>query len=148
MRKIPSIVFGWIIGLIVFLILLFILNRIFIDIQIYNLVMAFINANVIFLIILSFLFMLSEIFRRLPFPFVLPGPLLNAVASVMVTAFILRVLIFIEGLLGINAVSKLSFAFPLIYMAVFIFVVAIGYIRIFTRKDKKSKHSRKRRIDD
>lgn len=137
MKKILLIILKWFLSLAVFLILLFILNKIFINMPLYYLVLDFINDNAMFLIIMSFMFMLTGIFYSLEKPFSFPAPLFNSIAAVMVTSFIIHMLLFMESILGISAINMISFIFPFIYAVVFIVVIITGYISLFSRKEKK-----------
>ncbi|MCM2325883.1 MAG: hypothetical protein NDI94_05440 [Candidatus Woesearchaeota archaeon] len=135
MKLIPRIIFNWFIGFLVFLLIVFVLNKVSIDIPIYPLIVDFIDANLFSLIMMSIFFMIADVFFQLHMPFNLPSPLFSGAAAVMLTAFIIRMILFVEGILGIQAVSELSFAYDTVYLIVFVVVIVSGYFRLFTRKD-------------
>ena len=143
MNKIFRIVFSKILGIMLFLIMLFIVNRLNTRISGLDVFVRFLNNNAIFLIVMSLLFMIVEITFALPFPINLPAPVFSASVSMMVVEFIFRIF----GLIGTlvkqdiySALSPLRFlAFPVVFIA----VLVGGYITIFTslgkKKEKKSR---------
>jgi hypothetical protein len=135
MKLIPRIIFNWFIGFLVFLLIVFVLNKVDINIPIYSLIVDFIDTNLFSLIVMSVFFMIADVFFQLHMPFNLPSPLFSGAASVMLASFIIRMILFIEKILGIQAVSELSFAYDTVYIIVFVVVIVSGYIRLFTRKD-------------
>lgn len=129
-----------VIGIVVFLILVVIVNILtaYISNPLFSSVVGFLNANVLLIILISALLIIGEVFLALHFPFDLPGPLFNAVGSIFVVSFILNLVVFVIGLLtseNISAPFRLLSYF--LYPLVFIIVVVLGYVRIFSSLDRK-----------
>ena len=127
--------FSKIVGLLLFLVILAVANLLipFINNEIYFKTVHFFNDNLLFLVILSVIFLISALFDALFFPFNLPAPIFNAIGGVLVAVFVFRIFGFIDLVGKIDVFRNLSLiAYP-IYFLVFVFVVIFGYIGIFAR---------------
>ena len=145
--KIFKIVLSRVIGLMIFLLFLFLINNFTLDVEGYILVVDFINANAILLIVMSLLFMIAEVLFALPFPFNLPAPIFSAFIAMLLVRFILRVFGLIDVLIKQNIFSIFApFSF-IIYIIVFFAVIIGGYISIFKKLIKGPKPKRKARWD-
>lgn len=96
-----------------------------------------------FLIAMSAILAIGEIFGALPFPLNLPAPLFNAIGSVFLITFLLRIFELLEKTLDKELLffDRVQF---LIYTIVFVAVLVVGYALIFKRllggdKEKEAK---------
>ncbi len=123
-------------GIILFLILIGVLN-VFADVYVGNpvflRVVAFLNANVGFLILIAVIFLLGDLFCTLVFPLNLPGPIFGALGAVFVVAFIFRVFMLASDMTGIEVFRIFSGTLAhLIYVLVFAAVLIGDYISLFS----------------
>jgi len=127
------------IGIIFFLIMLIVLGYIANHIS-WPLFSGFVDllyANAALIIIFSVLFMFGDIFAAFKFPFNLPFPLFNAVASVLLVSFILRIMAFIDSFYALGIAPTLEFVKLILYPLTFIVVLIAGYLSIFSKPEKK-----------
>jgi hypothetical protein len=76
--------------------------------------------------------MFGEVFNTFIFPLNLPGPLFTAVGSLFLLTLLFRILLFIDSLFGLRVFWPLDRFSFLIFPIVFVVVLVVGYIRIFT----------------
>lgn len=127
-------------GLALFLVMLFLLNILnqMIEYRLLVQIVHFLNTNVDLIVYMTFIFLFGELFMMHSFPLNLPGPLLNAAGSLLVVTFILRVFNLVDSFIGENIFhifDRLSF---LIYTVVFAVVIVAGYTTIFFREIKRA----------
>jgi len=134
-KKISKIVVSGIIGFVIFLILLGIANYLtrYISIDFYADIVLFFNDNLLILSILFILGILSEIFWALFFPFNLIAPVTSAIFWVYILTFIYRFWIFLDY----YAETGIIFPIDILYKAVFLLVLFVGYIIILARLEYK-----------
>ncbi len=135
-RSLAGILVSRLTGIILFLILIGALN-IFVDVYTadpaFLRVVAFLNANVGFLILIAVIFLLGDLFCTLVFPLNLPGPIFGALGAVFVVAFIFRVFMLAGDMTGIEVFRIFSGTLAhLIYVLVFAAVLIGDYISLFT----------------
>lgn len=120
-------------GIIIFLIILGVLNILAagIHVQMFHQVVAFLNANIGLILILSLFFLIGDLFGALTFPLNLPAPLFNAIGGVLIVAFIFRVFLLVDAINGMQIFGALSAIEFLVYPAVFIIALIAGYASIF-----------------
>jgi len=120
-------------GIIIFLIILGVLNILAagIHVQMFHQVVAFLNANIGLILILSLFFLIGDLFGALTFPLNLPAPLFNAVGGVLIVVFIFRVFLLVDAINGMQIFGALSVIEYLVYPAVFIIALIAGYASIF-----------------
>jgi len=120
-------------GIIFFLLILLILNilTVSVDNYFFNQVVYFLNQNAAFIISISVVFLIGDLFEALFFPLNLPAPLFNAAGAVLLVNFTFRVFDFVERLLDENMFQVFRDFSGLIYAAVFLIVLIVGYIAIF-----------------
>ena len=123
------------IGIIFFLITLIILNYIAVHISspLFSGFVDLLYANAALIIIFSVLFMFGNIFATFAFPFNLPFPILNAVASVLLVSFILSIMGFINSFYALGIGSSLEIVRLILYPLAFVVVLIAGYISIFSK---------------
>ncbi len=146
MKKIPKIILSKTIGLMFFLVMLYILNRLNLNIYGYKIWVTFLNDNLALLVAMSLLFMIAEVFFALIFPFSLPAPLFSSFAALLITQFIFRIFPVIDKMITIELFSLLWPLTFLVYPIVFLAVLVGGYISIFAKMKKpKKKESKKKK---
>ncbi len=124
-----------IIGLIIFLILLGILNILagaYVQTPIFLQIVAFLNANLVLLILISVIFLIGDLFGALAFPLNLPGPIFGAVGAVFLVMFLFRLFSLVGEITGVEVFALLekTLALP-VYILVFTVVLIGGYIALF-----------------
>jgi hypothetical protein len=128
-----------VIGIILLVLLTVILNLIggMYPHQIFAMIVQFFNANLVFLILLSLVFFVGDLFAVFGFPVNVPAPIFRAIASVMLVAFIFRVLRLLEEIAGESVFSFVYMLAPFIYMLVFLLVIVLGYLSLFSRSRRR-----------
>jgi hypothetical protein len=148
-RKIASKVFEFM----VFLLMLFFANyfKKYITYPIYIQIVDFINANLYFSVIIALVFLFSDIFYLIMFPFSLPAPLFSAAGAILLIIYIKRMFILIDQLTSTNVSIVFQVLSYLIYPVVIIIVLISGYARIFfslfTPKQQQRTDKKERIID-
>jgi hypothetical protein len=139
-RKSPAgaIVYG-LIGIVIFLIALVVLKVIANHIlsPFFTVFVDFLFANIVLVIIFSVLFMLGEVFEAMDYPLNLPFPLFKAVGSVLLVAFIIRVLEFFGTYLMLGTGSAILVLKVILYPLMFLIVLISGYVSIFTTETRR-----------
>jgi len=90
-------------------------------------------ANAALIIIFSVLFMFGDIFATFVFPFNLPFPVFNAVASVLLVSFIIRLMGFINSFYALGIGTSLELVKLILYPLTFVVVLIAGYISLFSK---------------
>lgn len=131
-KSIPGIIALRVFGLLLFLCLLYIANNLtfFTDNPMNYQVILFLNNHVWLIVLITFAFLVGEIFNALIFPLNLPAPLFNATGAVLLVAFLLRTFALFDILLDINIYHLFNILSPFIYAFIFIVVLLGGYILI------------------
>ncbi|PKL63532.1 MAG: hypothetical protein CVV31_00335 [Methanomicrobiales archaeon HGW-Methanomicrobiales-2] len=123
-----------VIGLVVFLILLGILNILaggYVQTPVFLQIVAFLNANLGLLILISVLFLVGDLFGALAFPLNLPGPIFSAVGAVFLVMFLFRLFSLVGEITGVEFFALFeTFALP-VYLLVVITALIGGYIALF-----------------
>ena len=120
-------------GIIFLLLILLILNILTfsIDNYVFNQIVLFLNHNVGLIIIISVVFLIGDLFDELFFPLNLPAPLFSAAGAVLLVNLTFRVFQLVESMLDENMFQVFRDFSGLIYAAVFLIVLIVGYIAIF-----------------
>ncbi len=144
-KSIAWILLSSVIGLIIFLIIVFTVNILAISNYnpILNKIATFLNSNIFLIIILSFMFLIGEIFNALKFPFNLPAPLFNAIGSIFLLSFIFRVFMLMDLIIGERIFYFINIFSLFIYPIVFLIVLVSGYVVIFSDLLKKQESKEK-----
>jgi hypothetical protein len=143
-KNIPGIILSKIFGILIFFVILYFLNRLQIDNEMFVLWSGFLNNNAALFVVMSLVFMIAEIFFALNFPFNFPGPIFAAFASLMLVKFIFKIFVVIDSALKLNISSIFSSMMFMIYPLVFVLVIAGGYVTIFSKIKCKSKSKSKK----
>lgn len=112
-------------------------------------VVEFFNENLVLMLIITVIFFLSELFGILRFPFNLPYPLFSAVGSLFVMSFLYNMFYFVDKLASAGIFSFIGELIFLIYPLIFLIVLIVGYIKIFSKlgNKKKTVYIRRARAD-
>jgi len=92
----------------------------------------FLFANVVLVVLFSVLFMLGEVFEALDYPLNLPFPIFKAIGSVLLVAFIIRILEFIDTYSMLGMGSAILVLKIILYPLMFLIVLVTGYASIFS----------------
>lgn len=128
------------IGILVFLIMIVIVNVItyYVYNPIFNQIVNFLNNNIILIILMSIFLLIGEIFYALAFPFNLPAPLFSAIGAMFIITFVVRIISLVTKLLSNQDISgPITMISYFVYPLVFIIVVVVGYVTIFSSMGKK-----------
>jgi hypothetical protein len=87
--------------------------------------------NFLYLLIVFLLLMTGHIFDRFTFPFNLPAPLFNAIASVFLVLIMFNIFVWVDVLIGTNIFPRFEVLRILIYLLAFLIVFTGGYFKIF-----------------
>lgn len=131
-HSIPFILFTRIGGFLFFLIILLFLNYIteYIDNDLYDKAVELLNSNIVVIITMSLLFLISDLFATIFFPFDLPAPIFAAIGSLFLVTFGLKVAQFVDEAIEPNFYETLEkFSTP-IYAITFLLVIIVGYFDV------------------
>jgi len=119
-------------GFLIFLVVVGALNLINLVIKqaVFNELVVFLNQSIIWIVLFALLFLFGEIFKVMDFPYNLPWPLFDAVASLFLIKFIFDVILFVNGFVNMPFVINLNMLYILISSLTFILVIIVGYIRL------------------
>ncbi len=139
------IIFTRLVGLILFLLLLYFLDylKAYIDSSIYRQSVDFLKGNIVLIVSMAVIYASGEVFGSLMFPLDLPAPILDAVASVLLVEFIFNILSFLGEMTGENVFNAFAGFKAIVYPTVFILVLVFGYFSVFGRVLSGRKKRRK-----
>lgn len=125
---------GWIfvsrmIGMICFLIIVVLANILtyYVLNPTYHAGVTFLNTNFWLLLIVGIILFVADIFSSFPFPLNLPYPVVKAIGSVFIIAFLLRVFEWVDQITGSNLYHFFWLLSFVIVPLVFIVVIVSGY---------------------
>ncbi len=131
---------GWVfvtrmIGIISFLIILVLANILsyYIGNPTYLSMVDLLNANFWLLLIIGIILFIADLFTAFPFPLDLPAPIIRAIGSVFIIAFILRIFEWVDQITGSNLYRFFWFLSFVVVPVVFLLVLVTGYYEIIRR---------------
>lgn len=131
---------GWVfvsrmIGIICFLIIVVLANILtfYVANPTYHSAVNLINGNFWLLILIAVILLIADITGAFEFPLNLPAPLIKAIGSVFLIAFILRVFEWVDSIASMNIYPSFWLVSFLVVPLVFLLVMAVGYIEIIRR---------------
>ncbi|MFA5174525.1 MAG: hypothetical protein WC438_05070 [Candidatus Pacearchaeota archaeon] len=134
-KSIVNIVVHKVIGLLIFLIFLWLMSLIasYIPLQIFSNIVVFLKDNLYWIIIITIISIFAEGFGTLTFPFNLPAPLLSAIESVLIISILFKIW------LGLDASINTGINVPinLVYILIFLVVLLFGYLKIISKHSKE-----------
>jgi hypothetical protein len=132
-KSIFSVIISKVAGLVLFILMVWLANYLvpFINSVMYVKIVHFVNNNFSYMIAMSVIFGVGEIFFALPFPVNLPAPLFSSIASLFLVAFIGRILGFAQSIANVDITDAFTIFSFIIYPVVFFAVFIGGYITIF-----------------
>lgn len=131
---------GWVfvtrmIGIISFLIIVVLANilKFYVQNPIYHSGVDFLNTNFWLILLIGIIFFIADIFSSFLFPLDLPAPVIRAIGSVFLIAFVLRTFSWVDQVTGNNIYEFFWLLSFIIVPVVFILVLATGYYEILRR---------------
>ena len=129
------------IGIITFLIVVVLANILtyYVSSPVYRAGVLFLNENFWLLLLIAIIMTAGDIFFAFPFPLNLPAPIIRAIGSVFVIAFMLHIFQWVDS---VAATSLYSFVWVLSFVIVpiiFIIVLASGYFEIMRQLVRTSR---------
>ena len=128
---------GWVfvsrmIGIICFLIIVVLANILtyYVKSPLYHSGVDFLNLNFWLLLLIGIIIFVADIFGAFPFPLNLPAPVIKAIGSVFIIAFVLRVFEWVDSTTGNNIYHYFWLLSFVIVPIVFIIVLLAGYYEI------------------
>ncbi len=128
---------GWVfvsrmIGIICFLIIVVLANILtfYVTNPLYHAGVDFLNLNFWLLMLIGIIIFVGDIFGAFPFPLNLPAPIIKAIGSVFIIAFVLRVFEWVDTATGNNIYHFFWLLSFVIVPIVFIIVLLAGYYEI------------------
>jgi hypothetical protein len=128
---------GWVfvsrmIGIICFLIIVVLANILtyYVNSPLYHSGVDFLNLNFWLLLLIGIIIFVADIFGAFPFPLNLPAPVIKAIGSVFIIAFVLRVFEWVDSVTGNNIYHYFWLLSFVIVPIVFIIVLLAGYYEI------------------
>jgi len=123
------------IGIITFLIVVVLANifTYYVSNPVYRTGVLFLNENFWLLLLIAIILMAGDIFFAFPFPLNLPAPIIRAIGSVFIIAFMLHIFQWVDS---VAAISLYSFVWVLSFVivpVVFIVVLVSGYFEIMRK---------------
>ncbi|MEN6443101.1 MAG: hypothetical protein WC391_00170 [Methanoregula sp.] len=140
---------GWVfvsrmIGIICFLIVVVLANILtyYVKSPLYHSGVDFLNLNFWLLLIIGIIIFIADIFAAFPFPLNLPFPLIKAIGSVFIIAFVLRILEWVDVMTSNSLYHFFWLLSFVIVPLVFILVIVTGYYEIICDLWARSKLTR------
>jgi len=131
---------GWVfvtrmIGIISFLIIVVLANilKFYVQNPVYHSGVDFLNVNFWLILVIGIIFFIADIFASFLFPLDLPAPIIRAIGSVFIIAFVLNVFEWVDRVTGNNIYHFFWLLSFIVVPVVFILVIATGYYEILRR---------------
>lgn len=128
---------GWVfvsrmIGIICFLIIVVLANILtyYVNSPLYHAGVEFLNLNFWLLLLIGVIIFVADIFGAFPFPLNLPAPVIKAIGSVFIIAFVLRIFEWVDLMTANNLYHYFWLLSFVIVPIVFIMVLVTGYYEI------------------
>ena len=123
------------IGIISFLIIVVLANILtfYVANDVFQSAVGLLNDNFWLLLIIGIIMFVADIFIAFPFPLDLPAPIIRAIGSVFIIAFILRIFEWVDKVTGSNLYQFFWFLSFIIVPVVFLLVLITGYYEIIRR---------------
>lgn len=123
------------IGIISFLIIVVLANILtfYVKNGVYLSGVQFLNDNFLLILLIGIIFFIADIFSSFSFPLDLPAPIIRAIGSVFIIAFVLRVFEWVDRVTGNDIYQFFWLLSFVIVPVVFILVLATGYYEILRR---------------
>ncbi len=137
---------GWIfvsrvIGILCFLIVMVLANILtyYVASPLYHSAVNFVNGEFWLLLFIAVIMMIADLFGTFSFPLNLPAPIIKAIGSVFVIAFILRVFSWVDTVTGTNFYEIFWLVSFLVIPLVFLFILFTGYYEIMRQLSQQQR---------
>ncbi|MAE42625.1 hypothetical protein CMO93_02550 [Candidatus Woesearchaeota archaeon] len=134
----------WLLEIAVLFFSLLVLNivKIYVSNDIFSQAVSLFNNNLGLIVLISVVLFFGKLFSVFRFPFNIPYPLINAVGSIFLIAFLFKISTLVEGLVNLD-----FFPFDILalflYPLVFVIVLIVGYVDVFKTTKKPIKKEKK-----
>lgn len=141
-KEVMDVFFSRIVGFLVFLLVLAVLNII----NPVNLTLSqfinFFNDNLILFFLITFFFLISDIFWIQKMPFNLIAPILTAISSMFLITFLQKMISFGLDMAEVYMPTRLTLI--ILYPVVFLIVMVVGYVKIYNDNLRKTENKKKK----
>jgi len=139
-KSLSSVFVSRMIGIITFLIVVVLANILtyYISSPFYRAGVTFLNENFWLLLLISLILLVGDIFFAFPFPINLPAPVIRAVGSVFVIAFLLHIFEWADSVTATSLHPAIWVLSVVIVPVVFIIVLVSGYFEIMRQLFRES----------
>lgn len=134
-QSVRGIVISWAVGLIILLVVIAALQyfSVLLSSVMLSAMAAFLLDNLGIIVLFGIIFLIGDIFMTLPLPLSLPGPVFTAAGCVIVLEFVFDMVAVIGQMYGIGPFFPLESIKYMLFIIIFILVLAAGYISLFAR---------------
>ncbi len=146
MRQDRNSTLGWIfvsrvIGILCFLIVMVLANILtyYVTNPLYHSAVNFVNGEFWLLLLIAVIMMVADLFTTFTFPLNLPAPIIRAIGSVFVIAFILRLFSWVDTIAGTNLYEIFWLVSFLVIPLVFLIILVTGYYEIMRRLSRQQR---------
>jgi hypothetical protein len=123
------------IGIICFLIVVVLANILtyYVSSPVYSAGVVFLNENFWLLMLIAIILLVGDIFFAFPFPLNLPAPIIKAIGSVFIIAFMLYIFQWVDTVAATSLYSFVWLLSCVIVPIIFIVVLVSGYFKIMRK---------------
>jgi hypothetical protein len=131
-KSLSSVFVSRMIGIITFLIVVVLANILtyYLSNPFYRAGVTFLNENFWLLMLIAIIMLIGDIFFAFPFPINLPAPVIRAVGSIFIIAFLLRIFEWVDSATATSLHPVIWVLSVVIVPVVFIIVLVSGYFGI------------------
>jgi hypothetical protein len=131
---------SWIYGVLVIILIIFLVNLFvyFFPNPMNQDLLSFLNNNLFFILIISFLFFLGNFFYFSKFPINISFPIFQGFGSVLLVKLIINFIIALDRYTSTGIGRTLEQYSYTIFISIFIIVLIFGYISVFRRGNRES----------
>jgi len=121
-----------------FLVLLYAANisLVYVDNNILQQMVTFLNHNAAMILMMGFLFFIGEIFGEYDYPINLPAPLFNSAGVVMILALLFNVFEYLNSVIQMKVFVIPESIQNMVYLLFAVIVLGTGYVSILAHKNK------------
>ena len=106
----------------------------YVGIKIYEKWIYFLDANMLYLILISLISFIGELIFLLVYPFSVAAPVFKAVSGMMIVTFIFKIFAFFDFLFETGIYRALNQFADVVYFVVLVVILLAGYIIVFKKK--------------
>lgn len=132
-----KVIFGKVAGFLIFIILIVVAEMILknVENETFLQIVQFFSSNALLLFLITIFALMGGIFWALDFPFNIPSPIIQAVGSIFVVTFLLKLITFTASMFGkIFEVSGIIQI--IIFIIIGLIVIVMGYLKLLVKLGK------------